>query len=613
MLAELGVPSQPANMSFGVSDGRGRFEWAARGRARDLRPPAPPRRPPVHPHAVGPRALQPRGARARRRQRQRPLARRVPRGGPLLRLLHRPPDRPPGLGGLVRRPRADVELPGLVPRDVLRQPRRPPDPQPADLADDPGRLAALRRGADRALRRPDPPPHSGPAPARGSTTAASRSTSTTAPSASTRPSSPATPTRRWRCSPSRTGSSASSSRAFPYQPNEAVLHTDTALMPRRRGAWASWNFHLTDEPTGRTTVTYDMNRLQSLACSERYLVTLNRTEAIDPERVIRRIDYAHPVFTKDGVAAQAPLGGDQRRRPRPLLRRLLALGLPRGRRLVGAPRRRGARRPRARRRLAARRPCRRPPPTSRRRAAAGGRVSTALAERTDRRRRGVRRRGRPPARRSTRAGSPTAAREPDRALLPLPRSSCRSSTSTGCPELLDPIPLWSARRRAPARYRRSDYLRGHGDERTLGDAARDLVAERTGSRPAGPVLMLANPRYWGIGFNPVSFYFAYGETAIEAMIAEVTNTPWGQRRCYVLAAGPGRASGRVRQAAPRLPVHADGADLRVVGERARRAARRHDRQPRRARRAPSSPPASHSSAASCRRARWARYCSAIRP
>jgi predicted NAD/FAD-binding protein len=92
--------------------------------------------------------------------------------------------------------------------------------------------------------------------------------------------------------------------AFPYQSNEAVLHTDTALMPQRRGAWASWNFHLTGEPTGRTTVTYDMNRLQSLVCSKRYLVTLNRTEAIDPARVIRRIDYAHPVFTKRGVSAQ---------------------------------------------------------------------------------------------------------------------------------------------------------------------------------------------------------------------------------------------------------------------------------------------------------------------
>jgi uncharacterized protein len=92
--------------------------------------------------------------------------------------------------------------------------------------------------------------------------------------------------------------------AFPYQSNEAVLHTDTSLMPRRQGAWASWNFHLTGEPVGRATVTYDMSRLQSLAAEERYLVSLNRTGAIDPGRVIRRIDYSHPVFTREGIAAQ---------------------------------------------------------------------------------------------------------------------------------------------------------------------------------------------------------------------------------------------------------------------------------------------------------------------
>ncbi len=106
------------------------------------------------------------------------------------------------------------------------------------------------------------------------------------------------------------------------------------------------------------------------------------------------------------------------------------------------------------------------------------------------------------------------------------------------PGLFDRIPLWSARHRAPARYRRSDYLRGHGDGLPLADAARDLVAERTGFRPGGPVLMLSNPRYWGVGFNPVSFYFAYGSGGgLEAMIAEVTNTPWGERRCYVLGTG----------------------------------------------------------------------------
>ena len=92
--------------------------------------------------------------------------------------------------------------------------------------------------------------------------------------------------------------------AIEYQPNEAVLHTDERLLPRRRGAWASWNFHLTPEPAGRTTVTYHMNRLQSLIADRQFLVTLNRSDAIDPEKVIRQIDYAHPVYTPDAVAAQ---------------------------------------------------------------------------------------------------------------------------------------------------------------------------------------------------------------------------------------------------------------------------------------------------------------------
>lgn len=107
------------------------------------------------------------------------------------------------------------------------------------------------------------------------------------------------------------------------------------------------------------------------------------------------------------------------------------------------------------------------------------------------------------------------------------------------PELLDGVPLWSARRRAPARVRRSDHL---GDPSVpLADAARDLVAERTGRRPGGPVLLLANPRYWGVGMNPVCFYYLYGSepgrsTRLQAMIADVTNTPWGERRSYVLDA-----------------------------------------------------------------------------
>ncbi len=92
--------------------------------------------------------------------------------------------------------------------------------------------------------------------------------------------------------------------AIPYQVNEAVLHTDLSMLPRRRRAWASWNYHLLDEPGDRATVTYHMNRLQSLRAEREFCVTLNRTAAIDPDAIIRAIEYAHPVYTAAGVAAQ---------------------------------------------------------------------------------------------------------------------------------------------------------------------------------------------------------------------------------------------------------------------------------------------------------------------
>ena len=126
--------------------------------------------------------------------------------------------------------------------------------------------------------------------------------------------------------------------AIPYQANETVLHTDERLLPRRRAARASWNYHLPSEPAGRTTITYDMSRLQSLRADRRFLVTLNRTDAIDPARVIARFGYAHPVYTPRRRRRAGPLGRDQRARPHALLRRLLGLGLPRGRRPVGAAR-----------------------------------------------------------------------------------------------------------------------------------------------------------------------------------------------------------------------------------------------------------------------------------
>jgi predicted NAD/FAD-binding protein len=93
--------------------------------------------------------------------------------------------------------------------------------------------------------------------------------------------------------------------SLPYQPSEAVLHTDAHLLPRRRRAWASWNYHLLEHPLDRPTVTYHMNRLQSLRADRELCVTLNQTESIDPAKVIRVIPYAHPLYTAAGVRAQA--------------------------------------------------------------------------------------------------------------------------------------------------------------------------------------------------------------------------------------------------------------------------------------------------------------------
>ena len=92
--------------------------------------------------------------------------------------------------------------------------------------------------------------------------------------------------------------------AIRYQANEAILHTDRSLLPRRRRAWAAWNYHLLPTPADRVLVTYHMNTLQRLRASCEFCVTLNRPDAIDPAQVLKRITYHHPVFTPEAIAAQ---------------------------------------------------------------------------------------------------------------------------------------------------------------------------------------------------------------------------------------------------------------------------------------------------------------------
>lgn len=93
--------------------------------------------------------------------------------------------------------------------------------------------------------------------------------------------------------------------AIPYRANEAVLHTDERMMPRRRLAWAAWNYNLPLERRSDVTVTYNMNILQGLDAPVQFMVTLNRGDEIDPSKVLRRMTYDHPVFTLAGAAAQA--------------------------------------------------------------------------------------------------------------------------------------------------------------------------------------------------------------------------------------------------------------------------------------------------------------------
>jgi predicted NAD/FAD-binding protein len=92
--------------------------------------------------------------------------------------------------------------------------------------------------------------------------------------------------------------------AIPYQENETILHTDAAVLPRARRAWAAWNYHIPREARDRVAVTYDMNILQGLEAPETFCVSLNYSDRIDPARILKRLTYHHPAYTPAGIAAQ---------------------------------------------------------------------------------------------------------------------------------------------------------------------------------------------------------------------------------------------------------------------------------------------------------------------
>ena len=115
--------------------------------------------------------------------------------------------------------------------------------------------------------------------------------------------------------------------------------------------------------------------------------------------------------------------------------------------------------------------------------------------------------------------------------------------------------LWSARRRALARFRREDHL---GDPAvSLDESVRQMVFQETGARPSGPIRLLTQLSYFGYMFNPVSFYYCYDErdTELETIVAEVNNTPWGERHCYVLPQKMNRGTGSVKRYFPAKEMH----------------------------------------------------------
>lgn len=114
--------------------------------------------------------------------------------------------------------------------------------------------------------------------------------------------------------------------------------------------------------------------------------------------------------------------------------------------------------------------------------------------------------------------------------------------------------FWSTRRAALARFRREDHL---GDPDTpLDQCVRDLVAASGYARPAGPIRLLTHLSYFGYCFNPVSFYYCFDaeDEGVEAIVAEVNNTPWGERHCYVLA-GEHARNGRMHRHRPAKAMH----------------------------------------------------------
>jgi predicted NAD/FAD-binding protein len=94
-------------------------------------------------------------------------------------------------------------------------------------------------------------------------------------------------------------------QSIPFIDNEVILHFDERFMPRRKLAWAAWNYHISQESTLPVSLTYNMNILQNLKINVPILVTLNPQEKIHKHKIIKKLSYAHPQYSLKSIEAQS--------------------------------------------------------------------------------------------------------------------------------------------------------------------------------------------------------------------------------------------------------------------------------------------------------------------
>ncbi len=310
---------------------------------------------------------------------------------------------------------------------------------------------------------------------------------------------------------------------FAYQRNVAILHTDASLMPRRPAAWASWNYHVPLDEQGTVAVTYDLNRLQRLGAPGPICVTLNDCERIAPRHLARN---RLPASRLRAGHAASPAAACPSQRPEShlLLRCVLGIRFPRG--WCGE---RAGCWPLFWSGSRFMQSCLYTGHVRHRRFESLGSTSSSAADVP--RELGLENRI---------SANPLRGRAGRR----LVKHEFRYSMAylyLDLDELADVVsqlPLLSRRAAwSVSAICREDHL---GDPQLdLATAVRAEVYGQTGLRTEGPIRMLTVWRSWGWFFSPVSFFFCFapGNSGIDAIVAEVNNTPWRERHCYVLWSG----------------------------------------------------------------------------